>query len=287
MASGHPIKPKYKDRTGERFGRLIVVSYAGPDKVGNARWHCRCDCGNEVAAVFVKALKTGNTRSCGCLRIEAVQARSTHGATRGGKRMPEYYSYKHMIQRCTNTKNKNWADYGGRGITVCDRWRHDFAVFLADMGLRPARGYELDRIDNDGNYEPGNCQWATRTEQNNNKRSNTLLAWEGRVQTLQQWADEVGVSSSLLCQRIGRLGWPLGEALGFVPHVNGNMKLTDADRVQHVQARTAANHKLGSASRLLCAWCGRQAETWHHYCGYEPEHWLTVLPLCYKCHGGK
>jgi hypothetical protein len=149
------------DLSGRRFGRLIVIKDAGRTKIGAVVWLCRCDCGAETN-VPSWDLKSSNTASCGC----GVGVK--HGHTSNGFRSPTYYSWLNMIQRCTNSANTYFHNYGGRGITVCERWRN-FENFLSDMGERPPH-HTIDRIDNERSYQPDNCKWSTRKEQAKNKR---------------------------------------------------------------------------------------------------------------------
>jgi hypothetical protein len=153
------------DMIGRRFDRLIVVSDAPSDARQQAMWKCRCDCGQETITRG-SDLRFGKSKSCGCLTLEINKARMTsHGKTR----TPEHNIWLVMRDRCRNPKNKRFNDYGGRGIQVCERW-DDFSLFLADLGPRPTSNHSIDRINNDGNYEPGNVKWSTPIEQRHNQR---------------------------------------------------------------------------------------------------------------------
>ena len=157
------------DLTGRKFGRLSVIARAGISN-GEATWRCSCECGN-TAVVRGYYLRNKVTQSCGCLHSEVSSKvyqnlRKTHGMTG----TLEHTSWDQMRQRCMNPKHHAWKDYGGRGITVCSEWMNSFESFFRDMGRRPSVKYSLDRIDNDGNYEPGNCRWADWATQNRNRR---------------------------------------------------------------------------------------------------------------------
>lgn len=163
--------PATIDLTGQRFGRLVVRLEVGRTR-GGICWRCECDCGEQIEAISGH-LRHG-TRSCGCLkRDQAAQVgrrkRPRHGHAGRGQKTRAYHSWEAMIQRCTNPHTKAFKNYGGRGITICDRWRRSFEAFLADMG-EPPDGHTLDRKNNDGCYEPDNCRWATRAEQKLNQR---------------------------------------------------------------------------------------------------------------------
>lgn len=150
---------------GKRFGKLIVVSENGRSNDQRVIWNCLCDCG-KLTTVRSTHLKRGTIKSCGCLRNETSKRINT---THGKSKTAEYEVWGGMIKRCRNEKSTGYPDYGGRGITVCDRW-NDFENFLEDMGLRPSPFHSIERKDVNGNYEPENCKWATKTEQSRNTR---------------------------------------------------------------------------------------------------------------------
>jgi hypothetical protein len=165
--------PRTIDLSGKKFTRLIVIEFAGYEKGRRAAlWRCECECG-EVVVVRATTLKNGETRSCGCLFIELNRESATHGHAHANALSPEYVSWRSMRARCMYPSIRNFHRWGGRGITVCKRWQSSFENFLADMGPRPSPKHSIDRYpDPDGNYEPGNCRWATTKEQRKNQRRN-------------------------------------------------------------------------------------------------------------------
>lgn len=199
------------DLSGLRFGRLVVTARA-PNRGARTVWACACDCGGE-AIVDTGALRSGNTQSCGCLRRAKAASTMRGIATKHGLcgRAPAgwYRSWLDMHRRCSDPTSQAWKNYGGRGVAVCARW-HDPSAFLADMGPRPLRA-TLDRIDNARGYEPGNCRWVSRSDQNRNKRTNHRITFGGRTMTRAQWARELGITSDALLRRLHC--WPLHSAL--------------------------------------------------------------------------
>lgn len=159
--------------------------------------------------VGAQDLVSGDAKSCGCLKLDMFVERFT---THGGSSTPEYAIWYSMIRRCETPSDTNYPRYGACGIRACDRWRHSFENFLADMGPRPSPEHSIDRIESAGNYEPGNCRWTTRIEQNRNRRSNRMVTWNGRTQTLAAWAEEVGIYGDLLSYRLNA-GWSVERAL--------------------------------------------------------------------------
>ena len=193
------------DRVGERFGRLQVVAVLNGEDV-----ECQCDCGS-TRAVNWSGLKAGGIKSCGCLRrenarkqakkINEKRAESSHGMVGS----PEYRAWQDMLNRCRNAGLSNYNDYGGRGISVCERWKK-FENFLEDMGKRPFGKYSIERVDNDGDYEPDNCKWANSKEQSRNRRTNRFLTVGDRTMCVTDWERRLGVSKGCIRHRLKR-GW--------------------------------------------------------------------------------
>lgn len=191
------------DITGSRFGKLVVIGRAPNDKAGNSKWLCRCDCG-AMSTPLAQSLRSGATASCGCRSAETNSLRISHGHARNGDYSRTYGTWDAMLQRCNNPSSKKWARYGGRGIQVCEAWRV-FENFLADMGERPMKT-TLDRRDNNGNYEPGNCRWATPTTQANNRGNNRIVLFDGTPMTATEASRMLGDSRATVSRRM-RDGW--------------------------------------------------------------------------------
>lgn len=190
----------YKDLTGEKFGRLTVIKFVKKVKYGR-QWELLCECGG-TCFVVTADLNRGHTTSCGCATQEARsrngKANTTHGCSiEKGDGYSEFITWMSLKARCLNPKDKGYPNYGGRGITVCDRWKNSFETFLADMGKRP-EGCEIDRINNNGNYEPSNCRWTTRIIQHNNKRNNIFVTYKDECMTMAQWARKYNVKANSL-----------------------------------------------------------------------------------------
>lgn len=195
------------DIVGQKFGRLTALEPA-PKK----KWLCRCECGRTVLVVRASLLK-GGTRSCGCLRREvAARGMGPRMRRHGLSHLPECGIWRGMLDRCYNPRSRYFANYGGRGIEVCDRWRNDVAAFITDMGPRPSDAHSIDRIDNDGNYCPDNCRWATRIDQANNSRWNHVVTFRGETKTLAQWGRELALDPDVISERLVR-GWSIERAL--------------------------------------------------------------------------
>jgi len=216
----------FVDLSGQKFNRLTVLDRA-PGKSLKVKWRCACDCGNEVI-VIAGHLKNGNTKSCGCQKIESSRANGLkikHGLT--GTSV--YKAWQSMKDRCTNPDNGNYANYGGRGIQVCPEWMMSFEAFYRDMGPKPSRGHSIERIDVDGGYHKGNCKWATIEEQSNNKRRSRKYLVDGHEYTIAQLAKMYDIPVATLSSRLNRYGFTIDQALSKqaahpVAHYNGATK---------------------------------------------------------------
>jgi hypothetical protein len=205
----------------ETFGRLTTIGPKFLLPIGRQGQYkssqvCACICG-EVRICYVRYLRLGASKSCGCLQRErAAASNKTHGGSFNGvSPNPAYANWQNMKRRCNNPKDPKYPDYGGRGIRVCDRWqgKNGFANFLSDMGERPSKDLSIDRHPNpDGNYEPGNCRWATNKEQQRNKRNNHTLTFKEKTQCVVEWAEELGMRSTTIYARL-YAGWDLERAL--------------------------------------------------------------------------
>ena len=204
---------KPADLTGQTFNMLTAVRSDGKSGT-HTMWLCKCSCGSEkLKRVRASELLAGTIRSCGCIVKEQARRNirelmTTHGQS--GTRV--YQIWLAMKNRCLRESNPQYKDYGGRGIEICERWLNSFENFYADMGDPPDNEHTIERRNNDGNYEPGNCCWATRTQQSNNKRTSRLITHGGRTQTVTQWSRELGIPPMTIHNRLRR-GWTVQETL--------------------------------------------------------------------------
>lgn len=228
-----------QDLTGLTFGRLTTISIDLTK--AKVSWLCRCECGNMVT-VAATSLKSGNTKSCGCFRNERIlQSVKTHGLSNS----PEHGTWTDMKTRCNNENATSYKNYGGRGITVCDRWLNSFEAFYADMGPKPGAEYSIERNDPNGNYEPGNCRWATMEEQQSNRRNNRYIEYNGKRYTVAQLCRETGITEGMFYSRAEK-GWDV-ETIVSTPaqrlyEINGELKTsTEWARIYGISVRTVNN----------------------------------------------
>lgn len=200
---------KFIDLTGQKYGRLTVIARA-ENKGKQTMWLCRCECGKEKV-VNGYYLKGGQIQSCGCYNREVCSKRSkTHGLNK----TQLYRVWKSMKSRCINPNNYAYSIYGGEGKSVCTEWVHDFRAFYDwAMSHGYKKGLTIERIDGTKGYSPDNCKWATMKEQQNNRRNNHLITYNGKTQTIAQWADEIGVKYYILYMRINKYHWSIERAL--------------------------------------------------------------------------
>jgi len=222
------------DRTGQRFGKLLVRRLLRVDSAPNgALWEVRCDCGITRPVYSNRLVRS---KSCGCLMREYRSRQKTgyalkhgHSATKDRKASNLYIIWQDMLRRCDTPKDPSYARYGGRGIQVCPEWRGDFRVFLRDIGPRPSPSHTVDRRDNNGNYEPSNCHWATRRQQALNRSTTIQLTYDGTTRPLQEWANLTGIRPRTIQHRL-QAGWPIKEAIFHPLVVRPSRKAPHVDR---------------------------------------------------------
>lgn len=196
--------PAALNLAGQQFGLLTARERVAKDAHGAWLWWCGCACGRDTV-VRGSTLAAGRTSAC------ASCAKSQANTTHGGTKTPLYQRWRAMLGRCEDPNNRAWKNYGGRGIQVCAAW-HDFGAFRTDMGAGFAAHLELDRIDPDGHYGPTNCRWATRVEQQNNRRNNHKVTWRGETRTVREWALATGIKANTILYRLRR-GWDVERTL--------------------------------------------------------------------------
>lgn len=206
-----------KNRIGEKHGRLAVIKRAEDFVCSSGRkvvmWECKCECGN-ICNVAATSLQRGATKSCGCLNLEKIKDCNIKYRKYKYKDIDLYERWHNIKKRCYGKNEPAYKNYGARGIKMCDEWLHNFE-FFQNWALQNGYKKELtiDRIDNDGNYEPNNCRWATNEIQQNNKRDNTLITFDNETHTLSQWSEITHLNRSTISSRIDKLGWSIEDAL--------------------------------------------------------------------------
>lgn len=195
-----------QDITGKKFGKLTAVRDAGSSKRYSRLWECLCDCGGS-RVVPLNILKRPFNHSCGCL----------HHSLNGLYEHPLYCVWANIKSRCYDRNNKSFKNYGGRGVTMCESWQKSFLSFYEDVNSGYNQGLQIDRIDNSGIYSKENCRWVTSKINNNNRRGNAILTFNGKTQTISQWGDEIGIAPATIFARIYK-GWPIEECLDKRKH---------------------------------------------------------------------
>ena len=198
------------DLTGHVYNRLTVIE-RDFSRTGGTYWLCKCECGN-IKSIFAGNLKRGVTKSCGCYNSEI--ARKNASKQKHGKSFsPEYKAWHNIKERCFNKNEKSYVNYGARGITMHPDWINSFESFYEHVGDKPSAKHSIDRIDNNGNYEPGNVRWATQKEQVNNQRRNVMFSHNGHVLNIRQWAEKTGLKYQTIYSRLTKYNWPVEKAL--------------------------------------------------------------------------
>lgn len=202
---------KVKNLAGKKQpnGRLTAIEQFGFDKQRNATWICRCDCGNYII-LRNNSFSNEKTISCGCYLKEVLNG-NTRSVKHGESSSPEYRIWSGIKDRCYREKIKSYSRYGGRGIKMCDRWKNSFEAFLEDMGRRPEKGMQIERIDNNSNYEPENCKWDTRKNQCRNTRRNIYFTIDGETRLMVEWCEHFGIDHANVRHRMN-IGWSVEDA---------------------------------------------------------------------------
>jgi len=196
-----------------KYGRLTVVGIEGKTR---DKHECLCDCG-KTTMVILSALRSGNTKSCGCYRVDDVKNRFTkHSAKAERKASPEYTSWQLMKDRCLNPNNNTFEYYGGGGVTVCDRWRDSFENFIEDMGEKPTPSHTIDRKNGSKTYSPNTCRWATKREQSRNRKDSIMFTLGDKTKHLADWSEQFGIPYRIVRKRVWR-GWSELRALTTLP----------------------------------------------------------------------
>lgn len=220
--------PKVLDITGQRYGRLVALHFQEHrytiSGVPKRYWKCKCDCGNECV-VDIASLRSGSSKSCGCLKIESDKTKHNH-ITHGQSKTRLYKIWIDMKRRCNDEWRRAYKYYGGKGITYCPEWEHFESFYEWSMSNGYNENLSIDRIDSNGNYEPSNCRWVDSFVQANNTTRNHKITFNGKTQTLSEWAKEYNISYYLLQDRINDLHWSIEDALTIPPStVNKSHKL--------------------------------------------------------------
>jgi hypothetical protein len=271
MAKNHSIQVSRKSQTspepGSVFTRWTVIDYSGRNRAGHKMYQCRCQCGT-VKDVVIYDLIRGASKSCGCLSVDFHTNRLT---THNLYRSPEYNSWAAMKQRCLNHHADNFKFYGGRGVSVCDRWL-SFENFYSDMGPKPSSEYTIERIDNLGNYEPSNCKWADKKEQGANKISCYYITYDGVTDTITGWSRRLGLCEGAISQRIRRGMNPV-EALTCEKRTDEKpfavFNVVTNQRIGIWKTQAQCDRDIGINRRLISGVLSGRCKTTH---GYKMEY---------------
>lgn len=258
------------DLTGQRFGELTALSRCNSvDGSTRSSWNCRCSCGT-TTVVRTSNLRSGNTRGCThCKGKRVSEARRTHGCTLDQHFTKEYHAWRNMIRRCECACVDRYASYGGRGVTVCARWRNSFETFLEDVGYAPTPEHTLDRIDVNASYEPNNVRWATRKQQARNKQNTILVEFDGALTPLIDLAERHNVPYSRVVARY-RKGWSVSDAI-FTPPRKRTLTYHGETKPLSVWARKIGVRPELIAARLRAGWSVERALTTPVYARNKTE----------------